>query len=81
LKNIWYFANVLAATFGHPNIRNAEKAIEVIFDALGKGKPLLVCRNGGSAFEVMHITGELVGRLLKSVGRSIVFHYREQQVT
>jgi D-sedoheptulose 7-phosphate isomerase len=32
--------------------------------ALGSGKPLLICGNGGSASDAMHITGELVGRFL-----------------
>jgi D-sedoheptulose 7-phosphate isomerase len=32
--------------------------------ALGEGKPLLVCGNGGSACDAMHLTGELVGRFL-----------------
>jgi D-sedoheptulose 7-phosphate isomerase len=32
--------------------------------ALGGGKTLLLCGNGGSASDAMHITGELVGRFL-----------------
>src|SRR5262249_50724927 len=39
-------------------------AIETINGALRSGKPLLVCGNGGSATDAMHITGELVGRFL-----------------
>lgn len=42
-----------------------EKAITVMTSALRDGKPLLVCGNGGSASDAMHITGELVGRFLK----------------
>ena len=38
--------------------------VEVVVRALGAGKPLLVCGNGGSAADAMHITGELVGRFL-----------------
>ncbi|MEI8394360.1 MAG: SIS domain-containing protein [Rhodospirillaceae bacterium] len=38
--------------------------IEVVVRALAAGKPLLVCGNGGSAADAMHITGELVGRFL-----------------
>ncbi len=34
-------------------------------DALKVGKPLLVCGNGGSASDAMHIAGELVARFLK----------------
>jgi D-sedoheptulose 7-phosphate isomerase len=39
-------------------------ALETITGALRTGKPLLVCGNGGSASDAMHITGELVGRFL-----------------
>jgi len=42
-----------------------EGAIDIVAAALGAGKPLLVCGNGGSAADAMHITGELVGRFLK----------------
>jgi D-sedoheptulose 7-phosphate isomerase len=31
---------------------------------LRAGKPVLVCGNGGSAADAMHLTGELVGRFL-----------------
>jgi D-sedoheptulose 7-phosphate isomerase len=40
-------------------------AIAACVEALRGGKPLLVCGNGGSAADAMHITGELVGRFLK----------------
>lgn len=39
-------------------------AVESIVTALSSGKPLLVCGNGGSAADAMHITAELVGRFL-----------------
>jgi D-sedoheptulose 7-phosphate isomerase len=39
-------------------------ALKAITGALREGKPLLVCGNGGSAADAMHITGELVGRFL-----------------
>lgn len=39
-------------------------ALETITGALRAGRPLLVCGNGGSASDAMHITGELVGRFL-----------------
>ncbi|HYG84889.1 MAG TPA: SIS domain-containing protein [Azospirillum sp.] len=42
-----------------------EQSIAVIAEALGAGRALLVCGNGGSASDAMHITGELVGRFLK----------------
>ena len=42
-----------------------EDAITRIVAALGQGRSLLVCGNGGSAADAQHITGELVGRFLK----------------
>ena len=39
-------------------------ALEATTGALRAGKPVLVCGNGGSAADAMHITGELVGRFL-----------------
>jgi D-sedoheptulose 7-phosphate isomerase len=42
-----------------------DAAIDTIVDALRHGKPLLVCGNGGSAADAMHITGELVCRFLR----------------
>ncbi len=39
-----------------------ERVIEVITSALRSAKPLLVCGNGGSASDAIHITAELVGR-------------------
>ncbi len=41
-----------------------DSAIDTMVSALAVGKPLLVCGNGGSAADAMHITGELVGRFL-----------------
>ncbi len=40
------------------------RALDSITSALRAGKPVLVCGNGGSAADAMHITGELVGRFL-----------------
>jgi D-sedoheptulose 7-phosphate isomerase len=42
-----------------------EGAIDAITGALSAGHSLLVCGNGGSAADAMHITGELVARFLK----------------
>src|ERR1700722_13714932 len=42
-----------------------DSAVDSVCDALSHGKPLLICGNGGSAADAMHITGELVGRFLK----------------
>jgi len=41
-----------------------DAAVDTIVAALRQGKPLLVCGNGGSACDAMHLTGELVGRFL-----------------
>src|SRR5664279_4357220 len=42
-----------------------DAAIDCIAGAFADGKPLLVCGNGGSAADAMHITCELVGRFLE----------------
>ncbi|HWK67145.1 MAG TPA: SIS domain-containing protein [Rhizobiaceae bacterium] len=42
-----------------------EQAVDAIVTALRAGKPLLICGNGGSAADAIHIAGELVGRFLK----------------
>lgn len=43
-------------------IRAVDEAIAQIVETLITGKPLMVCGNGGSAADALHITGELVGR-------------------
>lgn len=42
-----------------------ERAVVSVVTALSQGKALLVCGNGGSASDAIHIAGELVGRFLK----------------
>ncbi len=42
-----------------------DRAADSVCQALSQGKPFLICGNGGSAADAMHITGELVGRFLK----------------
>ena len=39
-------------------------ALQTVTDCLRAGKPVLVCGNGGSAADAVHLTGELVGRFL-----------------
>lgn len=56
---------VIVASESHPGIGNVDAAVALISAALAAGKSLLVCGNGGSASDAMHITGELVGRFLK----------------
>ncbi len=51
-----------AAVVGQPAV---DAAVDAIVRALSAGKPLLVCGNGGSACDAMHITGELVARFLE----------------
>ena len=42
-----------------------DRAVDCIVEALAAGQALLVCGNGGSAADAMHITGELVARFLE----------------
>jgi len=58
-------ARLLESVSTSPIIGRVDRAIEMISEALSEGLPLLVCGNGGSASDAMHITGELVGRYLK----------------
>ena len=46
--------------------RPVEQAITLIVEALAARRPVLVCGNGGSAADSLHIAGELVGRYLKN---------------
>lgn len=58
-------ALVIQATVGDEILLNAvDQAIMLIIDTLSKGLPILVCGNGGSACDALHITGELVGRFM-----------------
>ncbi|HEY3918064.1 MAG TPA: SIS domain-containing protein [Stellaceae bacterium] len=55
---------VLSQLRGALDPARVERAAEVIVSALALDRPLLVCGNGGSASDSMHIAGELVGRFL-----------------
>ena len=55
---------LLTAAAGAVPQRAVDAAVDAIVRALSSGKPLLVCGNGGSACDAMHITGELVARFL-----------------
>jgi len=57
--------DVIEATIAALPEAAVEAAVEACATALGRGLPLLVCGNGGSAADAMHITGELVGRFLQ----------------
>jgi D-sedoheptulose 7-phosphate isomerase len=41
------------------------RAVDLLVERLSAGNKLLVCGNGGSAADAMHICGELVGRFFK----------------
>lgn len=45
-------------------LKATQEAISLVIETLSKGLPVLVCGNGGSACDALHITGELVGRFL-----------------
>jgi D-sedoheptulose 7-phosphate isomerase len=58
--------DVLHLTLADETLLNAvEEAIKLVISTLSKGLPVLVCGNGGSACDALHISGELVGRFLK----------------
>lgn len=57
--------DVLRATIETLAPAEVERAAATIASALALEKPLLICGNGGSAADSMHIAGELVGRFLK----------------
>lgn len=46
-------------------LERIEMAISCITDSLENRLPILVCGNGGSAADALHITGELVGRFFR----------------
>lgn len=58
-------AAVIQAAAQTAAVTQAERAIDAISHAFDEKKILLVCGNGGSASDAMHIAGELVGRFLK----------------
>jgi D-sedoheptulose 7-phosphate isomerase len=57
-------AGLIRATLDAVSQAGMDAAIGTAVSALRQGKPLLVCGNGGSAADAMHLTGELVGRFL-----------------
>ncbi len=59
-------AGLLEQSAGAIGQQVIDDAIDSIIAALSAGQPLLVCGNGGSAADAMHITGEMVGRFLHS---------------
>lgn len=59
-------ADALAAMVERDLSGAMERSVAAVVAALSAGKPLLVCGNGGSAADAIHIAGELVGRFLKN---------------
>jgi D-sedoheptulose 7-phosphate isomerase len=57
--------DVLDATRRTFDSSKIQRAVEISARALAAEKPMLICGNGGSAADAMHIAGELVGRFLK----------------
>src|SRR5690349_4264568 len=57
-------SNVLLAAGESINQKLVDRVTEMISSALLNGRALLVCGNGGSASDSMHIAAELVGRFL-----------------
>jgi D-sedoheptulose 7-phosphate isomerase len=55
----------LDAAMDWPGMSAVEDAIGLIGTTLARAQPLMVCGNGGSASDAMHIAGELVGRFLR----------------
>ncbi len=58
-------ADAILATASAVGEDAVSRAIALCVGALRSGRSLLVCGNGGSASDAMHIAGELVGRFLK----------------
>ena len=58
-------ADVVKAAASHVSQATMDKAVDLCVGALKANKPILVCGNGGSASDAMHIAGELVARFLK----------------
>lgn len=58
-------ADVIRAASGPALEAAMAEAVDLCVAALAAGKPILVCGNGGSAADAMHIAGELVARFKK----------------
>jgi len=58
-------AQALERAASHVDPALFERAAATVAESLQAGHSFLICGNGGSASDAMHITGELVGRFLK----------------
>jgi D-sedoheptulose 7-phosphate isomerase len=57
--------HVIAATIDALDEATMQAAIDACVTSLKNNRPILICGNGGSAADAMHIAGELIGRFLK----------------
>ncbi|MDO8876802.1 MAG: SIS domain-containing protein [Pseudolabrys sp.] len=58
-------ARIIEETAARLDDERLTAAIDLVTKAIVRRSAILVCGNGGSASDAMHITGELVGRFLK----------------
>lgn len=58
-------ASLIEQTASHLGELRIAEATNMIAGAILRRNAVLICGNGGSASDAMHITGELVGRFLK----------------
>jgi D-sedoheptulose 7-phosphate isomerase len=58
-------ARSLQSICSTPYSSQISKAVDLLVERLSAGNKLLVCGNGGSAADAMHICAELVGRFCK----------------
>lgn len=58
-------ADIVRAAASHVSQETMAKAVDACVKALKANKPILVCGNGGSSADALHIEAELVGRFLK----------------
>ncbi|OEO29665.1 phosphoheptose isomerase [Devosia insulae DS-56] len=58
-------AKILDEAANYAGSQRVDEAVGAMVAAVRAGAPILVCGNGGSASDAMHISGELVGRFLR----------------
>jgi len=58
-------ARLLEQTAAQVGEERMQSAIGLVADAIARRRTVMICGNGGSASDAMHITGEFVGRFLK----------------
>lgn len=58
-------ADAIEATAKMASMDQVDKAVSLLVEAFRNKRAVLVCGNGGSASDALHITGEFVGRFLK----------------